>query len=820
MTDVTLKDVGTGYNLKTTINENNDTLEAALAKTVSKDASDANEMGTALAMGGNSITGLPTAISDSEPVTLGQAASLASVTNPFTQTTIGTTFYPRTAAETGAVNPTGGTTAIADYTDGTSAKGTIVAPQYPPGDVRRYGYIVTTAADQSLAVQAAFNQNASTDASAAPVYTPPGEVLITTTVHWCGQGENDRTWNCNQTRFRLNTDINGVKIGPYTAPPNQTTTVSDRLNMTGELRVKNLWIPTSGATEDNNQATNKYAGITLYQVKSSTLRLSSIGSYYGILITASGQGFGYNDVHFGDINKNIYGVALIPAGDDSEVDEDYDGWINENIFHGGKFAAGDSDDRLDDGDLPEREWFIYIPYTSAAGHPRPNNNKFIGPSFDLAGDVKMKGCYFDDATYNFLLWPRTEVRDIDGGEHKEWPLMWGRHSLKGTLFGGYESTLGKNLEGDPNNNQIMDLGIQNNIYGNDGIHLHNGRGGNGSTVIQATRDRPNGDNVPIIEAMDLYRNSGNNQAINAVMQADFPGEGRYLAEDSYTYRSQHTGDIVHTGSFANNDVMYWECIQTHDSGDSVPEPGLGEGTGTWEDYWQPLHNNYMSGDTNDTELAAGTINAWNANPATGTIDGNSEYRGRATQYTVDGEGTVFFGDAGNQTTSGANGTNSIRGSAGTETPNDSSGVQATQGSLFLSKNGTAYVKAGSGATSWEELVPKSSLYWTYDTSRQNQDFTLVAADEKRFINVGVFSDDRVITVPKNSAVEFPIGTVIKILQKYDSVTGNTLTISPVDGDVTLIGDVAVTGVEGQTFLLTKVYSDHWYVESYITAASA
>lgn len=121
MAKLTLSDIGAGgLGAATLINTNNGLLEAALENTLSRDGTTPNQMEANLDMNSYRIQNLPQAVSNTEPVTLAQAASIAGVTNPLTQESVAGVLWPRTTAEVSAgVTPT-------NY-------------EYPEGHILRYG---------------------------------------------------------------------------------------------------------------------------------------------------------------------------------------------------------------------------------------------------------------------------------------------------------------------------------------------------------------------------------------------------------------------------------------------------------------------------------------------------------------------------------------------------------------------------------------------------------------------------------------------------------------------------------------------------------
>lgn len=106
MAKLTLLDVSSGYGATTQINANSDATAAAIENTLSRDGTGPNQMEADLDMNSNRIINLQDAISNSEPVTLGQAGEILDITAA-TQQNIGELLYPTTSAENSAsVTPT------------------------------------------------------------------------------------------------------------------------------------------------------------------------------------------------------------------------------------------------------------------------------------------------------------------------------------------------------------------------------------------------------------------------------------------------------------------------------------------------------------------------------------------------------------------------------------------------------------------------------------------------------------------------------------------------------------------------------------------
>jgi hypothetical protein len=87
--------------------------------------------------------------------------------------------------------------------------------------------------------------------------------------------------------------------------------------------------------------------------------------------------------------------------------------------------------------------------------------------------------------------------------------------------------------------------------------------------------------------------------------------------------------------------------------------------------------------------------------------------------------------------------------------------------------------------------------------------TLALADEGKVLRVNptTAADDITITIPKNSAVAFPVDTEIAIV-RYNS---GTVSIAPVDGDVTLQSADGERKIKNRygSVALKKVATDEW-----------
>ena len=207
MTDVTLKDVASGFNQKTTINDNNSTIETGFANSVSKVAGSDNQMATNLDMNSNRVTNLLDGVQNQDAATVAQLSNLTTVaTTALTANNVGAVIYPKTAAETSA--------GIYEVGDGsyTATKGNIVSPWYAPGDVRRYG--ADQSGDDSAAFQAALSQNE--EALGDTVTSPQGTFQIDTGLTWLTglQQWEDHCWESNGTKLTTANNIDMITIGP------------------------------------------------------------------------------------------------------------------------------------------------------------------------------------------------------------------------------------------------------------------------------------------------------------------------------------------------------------------------------------------------------------------------------------------------------------------------------------------------------------------------------------------------------------------------------------------------------------------------------
>jgi hypothetical protein len=96
---------------------------------------------------------------------------------------------------------------------------------------------------------------------------------------------------------------------------------------------------------------------------------------------------------------------------------------------------------------------------------------------------------------------------------------------------------------------------------------------------------------------------------------------------------------------------------------------------------------------------------------------------------------------------------------------------------------TGHIQVWQSETSAKAHITRTGIFVGQTRPTQNEqtgNYTLALADEGKVLRVNS-SSNRTITIPKNSAVAFPIDTEIAIL-RYGT---GTVSIAPVDGDVTL-----------------------------------
>ena len=109
-------------------------------------------------------------------------------------------------------------------------------------------------------------------------------------------------------------------------------------------------------------------------------------------------------------------------------------------------------------------------------------------------------------------------------------------------------------------------------------------------------------------------------------------------------------------------------------------------------------------------------------------------------------------------------------------------------------NGTAWVDVASSGT--PELRSANA---------QTVNYTLAADDPGKVVEVDS-ATAKVVTVPPNASVVFPVGTILEVVQ----IGAGGVTLSPGVG-VTLLGATLATAAVGKTLYLRKRATDTWVV---------
>jgi hypothetical protein len=394
MAKLTLNDIASGYSATSKINANSTLIEAAIENTLSRDGTGPNEMLTNLDMNGFRIINLPNAVSNSEPVTLGQASTIAGVENPFNATTVGEVLYPRSDEEIAAsVTPT-------HY-------------QYAWGDVRRYGALGNGSTDDSAAIQAALN-------TGHPVVFQNKTYYIATGLTW----NTDYTIiHANGARLTTDQDIIGLLIGAF-----GVNAVLQGCRIFGNLYLINA------------SGTSTKAGFEFRQVYEGRFEISAQGWEKGLHLTSEDAGTVYNELYLGRVIDNNYGIHLNPTSN---------GWVNENNFYGGRFACGSGSKQYlvyapDSGSTygrPNNNKFFGPSFENGASSTLVGavfdagvQNSYHSPRIEMGGTVTdIDFCFGSRAVGGTLLLPyasyqegsATNIRD-DGIES----IIWGTDRFK------------------------------------------------------------------------------------------------------------------------------------------------------------------------------------------------------------------------------------------------------------------------------------------------------------------------------------------------------------------------------------------------------
>lgn len=586
-----------------------------------RDAVQGTQVRVAQSSGANYTYQLTTA----NPVVIGSSALtfIAVGSAADSQASVGILLKPRTAAEASA--------GIDDYVPGNTTQGRIVRPWLDPGDFFRYGAAGDDVINDHDAVQAAFDQNIQSDDDAATIKSGQHTHYIVGSLSLWNDDIRDKVWFASDTKFRWDADTDGIVIGP-----NVSGEEARGCRILGHMEVEN----------DLDHIASTMQGLEFRNVKRGEFHIGAKKWQNGIALFPNNEGCSYNRFYLGDVTRNNYGIRLRPGGTT--------GWCNENTFHYGQFGTGGAGETYN--------WYIFIEATSSTlSSGRPNNNRFVQPAFDMNNADTMSGAYLDEGTYNVLEQPRNEM----SGTVTVADIKLAPTSFRCKVYPGYDVSQGFGSSGG-DNSRVLDLGVENIVFANDGIHFCQGRSGYASEVIDVKRGRQNTNQLPVIAAHDLYDNSGSPQGFLANLNASRAAAGT----QSYGYKVTQSGDLVSTGSSANNDLVYWECIQAHTSASSN-EPGVGA---NWRDYWVSCKTDYIN---------AGAANAWVISTA---------YAERTDVAQITGQGHFQLGD-----------TSAPKIMPLTVDPTAGAGVVAPLGSIGCRDDGTVYRKSGAGDTAWTTM---------------------------------------------------------------------------------------------------------------------
>ena len=105
------------------------------------------------------------------------------------------------------------------------------------------------------------------------------------------------------------------------------------------------------------------------------------------------------------------------------------------------------------------------------------------------------------------------------------------------------------------------------------------------------------------------------------------------------------------------------------------------------------------------------------------------------------------------------------------------------------------------------------LATTVTANTQTASYTLVLADAGRVVEMNVASANN-LTVPPNSSVAFPVGTVIEVYQYGAGAT----TVVAGAGVTVLSPDTLVLDGQYATVTLRKRATDEWTLDGRVTAA--
>jgi hypothetical protein len=315
MAKLTLTDIAAGYLSVSTYNANNTLLNAAVENTLSRDGTSPNTMEAQLDMNSQRLVNLPDAVANQEPITLSQAASIASVSVSLTQENVGAVLFPRTAAEVSAsVTPT-------NY-------------YHPEGNILRYGATGDGTTDDTTAIQNAINVQSYGNHNA--VYFPGGVYVVSALYTYYDASLNTGYNNSgagNQQRIRL------VGVGRMTKA-NLQTTYADMANSTLGTVLKGSSATLSVINSSYVSGGSKQAGnigienMTIIASNNSWvvdfLNISNGAAVKQVLIGQYGTGGGMrwrswflsemNDVHIVNKSGSVQNTGLYLFQDSGETD--------------------------------------------------------------------------------------------------------------------------------------------------------------------------------------------------------------------------------------------------------------------------------------------------------------------------------------------------------------------------------------------------------------------------------------------------------------------------------------------------------------------
>lgn len=513
MAKLTLADVSTtGDGLRTLINSFNDNMaliESAMENTLSRNGATPNYMDAGIDMNGYRITNLPTAVNNTEPVTLAQAGSIIGTT-ALTQAGIGAYLWPQTTLElANGVTPT--------YL------------YYPPGDVRRYGAAGDGTTDDYIPLQAAL------DSGHTVVFEQNKTYYITVGLTW----ELDYgVIEGNRATIATDQDITPMTIGPVGGT---TNTLQRDAMIRGFLKVQ--YTGTYG--------TSTKPGWLFQQCQHSLYEIAADSFYTNVKLAPTEAGNVYNEYKFGYLRKPSYvNLHLIPTAP---------GWCNENRFMGGRFSI--------DG-VTAAYAHIWV-QGSGSGNGWPNNNVFFHNSLEGSGNVEW--AIVDEGLCSRWIQPRLEITcnntvpNIGSSKHEIYITAEADGCLIDT--GWYDMIiydLGKNtIQRTLNHNKIPVRGGNVGLYGGPALRI---------TRQQAGVAESSGGS-PLLSVEDIYEGSGTTQGIRSVgSRGGVTGSYHIKCQDSgdpvshlgrhWECIASHTAASTDEPGTGANWRLYWQLKDT------------------------------------------------------------------------------------------------------------------------------------------------------------------------------------------------------------------------------------------------------------------